>query len=59
MISEVVLVAVAALIELPAEFRSPARENAAHCFVMSRAQRRAMVTGVARPMLRQNIGERE
>ena len=34
-------------------------EDAAHRFVMSGAERGAMFTGIARPMLRQNIGERQ
>jgi len=57
-VGEVVFLAIPALVELTAEFRGSAREDAAHRFVMSGAQRGAMVTGVARPMLRQNIGER-
>lgn len=58
-IGEVMLLTIAALVEPPAEFRSSARENAMHCLVMSGAESGAMVAGIARPMLRQNIGERE
>jgi len=58
-VGEVMLLAVATLVELPAEFRGSAREDAAHRFVVSGAQGRAMGAGIARPMLQQNICERE
>lgn len=58
MVGEVMLSAIPAPVELPAELRGSAREDAAHRFVMSRAQSGAIGSGIARPMLRQNIGER-
>lgn len=58
-IGEVMMLTIPALVEPPAEFGSSARENTLHCLVMSSAKRGAMLAVIARPMLRQNIGERE
>ena len=56
-VGEVRLVAVAAMIEPPSQFRRAARQHAAHGPVVGRNEVRTMGAGVARPMITQQVGE--
>ena len=58
-VGEVMFSAVTALVELPAEFGSAAREDAPHRPVVGGAEPGAVGGGVAPPMLPQKIGESE